>query len=316
MSLAKVVSGRLVKPIRVLIYGVEGVGKSSFAAAAPSPIFLGAEDGTSELDVARFPEPRTWDDALEAIAELTVAEHAYKTLALDTLDWLEPLCWERVCRGKKDKAGKKIESIEDFGYGKGYTAALDQWRLLLAALERLRNARQMHMVLIAHSQIKDFKNPSGDDFDRYQLKLHQKAGGLVREWCDAVLFAQHETFTAEKDGRVRGISSGARIIHTERTAAWDAKNRYDLPEKLPLDWESFDEAVQAHRPADPVTMRSRIASLLEQTSDNDVIVRVQAATLKAGDDAAQLARIQSKLTAVISMQIDESIETEGEEVSE
>jgi hypothetical protein len=308
MTLSKVVKGRLAKPVRVLIYGVEGVGKSTFAAAAPNVIFVGAEDGTSELDVARYPEPRSWDEALEAIADLTTTQHDYKTLALDTLDWLEPLCWEHVCRGKKGKDGKLIQNIEDFGYGKGYNAALDQWRLMLAALERLRNARGMHIVLIAHSTIKDFKNPVGDDFDRYQLKLHQKASGLMREWCDAILFAQHETFTHEKDGRVRGIQSGARIVCTERSAAWDAKNRYDLPDKLPLDWDSFWEAVQAHRPADPAKLRAGIASLLEQTNDEELIERVQVSLTMVGDDAAQLARIYAKLTATISLQTDNASE--------
>lgn len=314
MTLAGVIKGRQPKPIRVLIYGVEGVGKSSFAAGAPEVIFLGAEDGTSELDVARFPEPRTWDEALEAIAELTTAQHAYKTLAIDTLDWLEPLCWERVCRGKKDKAGKKIESIEDFGFGKGYVAALDQWRLMLMALERLRREREMHIVLIAHSHIKDFKNPAGDDFDRYQLKLHQKAGGIVREWCDAVLFAQHETYTHKNDrGNVKGIQSGARVIYTERKASHDAKNRYDLPEKLPLDWSEFFDAVQAHRPADPAQLRARIADLLQQTSDDALIERVEAAVKLVGDNAAELARIRSRLTATISIQTDNEEESEGDE---
>jgi len=297
MSLGKVVKGKLAKPVRVLIYGVEGVGKSSFAANAPSPIFLGAEDGTSELDVARFPEPTSWHDALEAITELTTAEHDYQTLAIDTLDWLEPLCWAAVCAGKKDKAGKPIENIEGFGYGKGYTAALDHWRQLTAALERLRTERGMNMVLIAHSWIKSFKNPAGEDYDRYELKLHAKAGGLLREWCDAVVFAMHETLTYETDGRVRGISSGARVVYTERCAAWDAKNRYDLPDRLPLDWVSFAEAVAAHRPGDPNELRARITELLKG-ADEKLTARVHGALAAAGSDAAELARIANKLSAV------------------
>lgn len=299
MSLAKVVRGKLVKPPRVLIYGIEGVGKSSFAAGAPNPVFLGNEDGTSELDVARFAEPRTWNEAFEAIAELATDPHDYKTFVIDTLDWIEPICWEHVCFGKKDKAGRKIENIEGFGYGKGYTAALDHWRVLLRALERLRSERGMTNVLIAHSWIKPFKNPAGEDYDRYEMKLHAKAGGLLREWCDAVLFANHQTFTHESNGRVKGISDGARVIHTQRTAAWDAKNRYDLPPELPLDWEAFAEAAAAHRPADPATLKQRIEALLAR-SDNAVLVKkVKQATQQAGDDAAELARIADKLEATV-----------------
>lgn len=302
MSLAKVVKGRLVKPIRVLIYGIEGVGKSMFAAGAPSPIFIGAEDGTSELDVARFPEPLTWADAMEAISELTTAEHDYQTCVIDTLDWLEPLCWAHVCTGKKDKAGKPITDIEGFGYGKGYTAALDHWRQLTAALERMRNARGLNTVLIGHSWIKAFKNPAGDDFDRYEMKLHAKAGGLLREWCDAVLFATHETLTYESNNRVKGVSSGARVVHTERTAAFDAKNRYDLPDRLPLDWQAFAEAVAAHRPGDPTQLRARIDTLLALHTEEKLVERVRASVVSAGDNAAELARIANKLSAVTDQQ--------------
>lgn len=299
MSLARVVRGKLAKPVRVLIYGVEGVGKSSFAAASPQPIFFGAEDGTSELDVARFPEPSTWAEAFEAITELATAEHDYQTLVIDTLDWLEPLCWAAVCAGKKDKAGKAIESIEGFGYGKGYTAALDLWRQLTAALETLRTKRNMNTIQIAHSWIKSFKNPAGEDFDRYEMKLHAKASGLLREWNDAVLFATHETLTYEANGRVKGISSGARVIYTERCAAWDAKNRYDLPDRLPLDWESFYEAVQSHRPGDPEELKARINELLKN-ADEKLATRANAALTSAGSDAAELARIANKLSATIN----------------
>jgi hypothetical protein len=298
MKLASVVKGRLAKPLRVLVYGVEGVGKSTFAASAPSPIFLGAEDGTSELDVPRFPEPHSWKDVLDAVDELTEAEHDYKTLAIDTLDWMEPICWAHVCATKKDKNGKSFQSIEDLGYGKGYTAALEHWRLLLSKLERLRAKRGMTIIPIAHSWIKTFKNPTGDDFDRYQLKLHEKASAIWREWCDVVLFAAHETLTYETNGRAKGVQ-GARVLYTERCAAWEAKNRQDLPPKLPLDWDAFAEAVAAHRPADPAKLRARIEELLPLVGE-DIQTRVKTALEKAGDDAAQLAKIENKLAAMAS----------------
>lgn len=299
-QLAKVTRGKLAKPVRVLLYGVEGVGKSTFAACAPDPIFLGTESGTSELDVARFPEPARWDDALGAVAELTNDPHEYKTLVVDTLDWLEPLCWEKVCQ-RPDDRGKTRESIEDFGYGKGYTAALDEWRMLLARLEMLRTKRGMHVVLLAHSWIKPFKNPEGDDFDRYELKLHAKAGGLLKEWCDAVLFARYETLVEkDKNKRVRGISTGARLMHTTRTAAWDAKNRYDLPDTMPLDWGSFRDAVAARRPAEPAAIKSSIEAMLSGASE-ELAGKVRAAVELKPEDAVHLARIANKLQATISM---------------
>lgn len=304
MKLAAVVKGRLDKPIRALLYGIEGVGKSTFAAGAPSPIFLGAEDGTSELDVARFPEPKSWLDALEAIDELARAQHDYKTLVIDTLDWLEPINWEHVCASKPTSSGKRVTDIEGFGFGKGYTAALDQWRVFVSKLENLRAQKRMHMILLAHSWIKSFKNPTGDDFDRYELKLHAKAGGLLKEWCDAVLFATHQTHTYERDGRVKGISDGSRVLYTQRTAAYDAKNRYDLPNEMALDWETFAAAVAAHRPADPATLKARINELLARVPD-DTKTKVTTALKMVGDNAAELARIANRLSAMVNIAANE-----------
>ncbi len=292
MTLAAVSKGKRVRPVRCLLYGVEGIGKSTFAGAAPSPIFIGAEDGTDHLDVPRFPTPTSWGEVLEALKVLSTQEHSYKTLAIDTLDWLEPLCWEFICN--RDGA----QNIEAYGYGKGYVAALDEWRRLLAALERLREAKGMHVVLLAHSWIKPFKNPEGDDFDRHELKLHAKAGGLLKEWSDVVLFANYETF-AEKDSRtkrVKGVSTGARLIYTTRTAAFDAKNRYDLPESMPLDWEEFFGAVQAHRPADPKALEAEIRRKAAEVG-GDIEEKAVAYLEQHPGDAVALAKLNDKLNA-------------------
>lgn len=302
MSLAKVVSGRLVKPMRLLVYGLEGVGKSTFAASAPSPIFLGAEDGTSELDVKRFPQPTCFADGLEAVQELISGTHDYQTLVVDTLDWFEPLVWQQVCVALAKPGRPPLRSIEEPGYGKGYTEAGGYWRQFTAALERLRAARRMDIILLAHSWIKSFKNPAGEDYDRFEMKLHKGAAGMWREWCDAVLFADHDVTTYEDDRkRTKGIGSGARVLHTEHHAAWDAKNRYDLPPTLALDWEAFAEAVTAHRPDDPERLRARIERLLAQVEgDEKLSARVRNSVDNAADNAAELERIWNKLAAKIS----------------
>jgi hypothetical protein len=302
MSLAKVVSGRVAKPMRVLVYGLEGVGKSTFAANAPAPIFLGAEDGTSQLDVQRFPQPGNWADVMEAVQVLTVEPHDYQTLVLDTLDWIEPLVWQQTCVAMAKPGKPPLRSIEEPGYGKGYVEAGGYWRQLTAALERLRTARRMDVVLLAHSWIKTFKNPGGEDFDRYEMKLHKGAAGLWREWCDAVLFAAHDVTTYEDDRkRVKGIGTGARVLRTEHNAAYDAKNRYDLPPALALDWEAFTEAASAHRPDDPERIRARLEQLLAAVPDDEKLqTRVRNAMEAAGDDAGELARIENKLAARIS----------------
>jgi hypothetical protein len=295
MTLDNVVRGRLAKPLRVLLFGVEGVGKSTFASCAPSPIFLGTEDGTSELDVARFPDPSSMADVYDAISTLTTEQHNHQTLVIDTLDWLEPVLWRRVCEVASQP------DIESFGFGKGYIAALDEWRVLLSKLDRMRAAKGMQIIMLAHSWIKPFMNPSGENYDRYELKLHAKTGGLIKEWCDAVLFANYETFAVKKSKteRAKATDTGARIIHTQRRAAWDAKNRFDLPEELPLDWDAFADAVAAHRPASPAHTRARIEAMLTELSNETVSTKVLASVVRAADDAAELARIADKLSGLL-----------------
>lgn len=297
MMLSSVVRGRIERPVRALIYGQPGVGKSTFAAHAPSPIFLGAEDGTSQLDVARFPEPKSWKDAHDAIGELRGGAHDFRTLAIDSLDWLEPLCWRHVCETRVDKREKKQDSIEGFGYGQGYVLAVDEWRQLCAHLDMLRVERTMNIVLIAHSHVKAFRNPDGDDFDRYEMKLNKLAVALIREWVDCVLFAQHEMLVRTANDRAKGVSSGARIMHTETRAAWDAKNRYDLPPTMPLSWTGFAAAIAAHSlPPNPAALTERIESLLTGVSD-EIATRVREAMKKAEGKAPELARIAGYLAA-------------------
>lgn len=256
--LAGVTSGKRIAPLRVMLYGVEGIGKTSFGAAAPSPIFLETEDGTGNLDVHRFPRPQHWAEVMGAIRELTLAEHSYKTLVIDTIDWLEPLCWDDVCRRAKK------EHIEAFDFGKGYTAALDSWRLFLAALEQLRAKRGMHVILLGHTKSKPANDPEHESYDRYTLKLNEKAGGLLKEWCDTVLFANWRTFVRKsgdsRAAKAKGFSDGTRVVHTVRRAAFDAKNRFGLPEEMPLDWQTFYEATLG---ADEVAQREALRAEIE-----------------------------------------------------
>ena len=252
-----VLRGRKVHPLWVHLYGVEGVGKTTFAADAPGAVFLDVEKGSYEQDVARFvfdeaaerTTPNDWLELLGALRALAAPDHEFKTVVVDTLDAVEALIWSHICdRDEKD-------NIEAYGYGKGYTTALSEWRLFVAAVERIR-ASGRNVITTAHSIVKAFKNPAGPDYDRYQMKTEGRAAGLVRECADVVLFAQFET-TIEKDDpnkpakktRVRGVSTGMRLAYTQRTAAWDAKNRFDLPEWMPLSWADFAAGVKAHRPA-------------------------------------------------------------------
>jgi hypothetical protein len=306
MTLANVVRGKQERPIRIIVYGVEGVGKSTFAAQAPSPIFLCSEDGTSQLDVARFPTPRSWNDVLEAVRVLTQEEHSFKTLVIDTLDWLEPICWQYVCQINSKN------NIEEFGYGKGYIAAVEQWRALLSRLDAMCRSRKMHVVMVAHGTVRRVDDPQTGPFDRYRLKLHEKSADILREWVDAILFARHEVVTVERKGKIRGMSSGARVLHTQWTAAYDAKNRFDLPDTLPLAWDEFETAVRNHVPADAGKLQTELQELIPKLNDKEKAEKA----LKewAGDNPARLAQLLDKVRGKLALQ--ESIESGDTQISD
>lgn len=299
MSLAGITRGRIEAPIRALIYGPEGVGKSTWAAGAPRPVFLGAEDGTATLDVARLPQPRTFQEVREAVQLLAREEHDFGSLVLDSADWIEPLVWAEVVARGRD--GEK--TIEDFGYGKGYVAALDLWRLLLADLEQLRALKKMHVIIIGHAWVKAFKNPAGEDYDRTELKLHTKAAGLLKEWCDVVLFAAWETYARvdPRTKRVKGVSTGARLLYSERCAAFDAKSRYPIPPELPLSWADFYAATQARQVAPPADLVAEVKRKAAELG-GETEAKVLAALAKAGADAVALAELNNKVNARLSQQ--------------
>lgn len=229
--LTQIKRGIVAAPIWLLIYAPEGMGKSTFAAAAPKPIWLGADNGTHHLDIARYPEPHSWTEVLAAIDDLTENAHEHITLVVDPLGWFEPMLWDYIC--KRD--GKA--NIEAYGYGKGYEAALIEWRLFVAAVERLSDKRGMNVIFIAHSQTKKQASPDAESFDRYTLQLNEKAAALFRQRCDYVLFAKRAVWTEATDQtkkRFRGISNGERYLHTAWSPAYDAKSRPQLPDPIPF----------------------------------------------------------------------------------
>lgn len=299
MTLKNITSGKQDKPLRVCVYGTPGVGKSTFGAFAPKPVFLCAEEGTSHLDVSRFPTPLSWVDVSEAIRVLLHEEHDFKTLVVDSLDWLEPLIWKHVAMVAR------VDSVDSIPFGKGFSAALDIWRGFLGGLDLLARHRRMHIVLIAHAVIKRVDDPQVGAFDRYRIPLHEKSADLVREWVDALLFARHELRVIERNGKSRGMSSGSRLLHTTWTAAYDAKNRFDLPDTLPLSWEDFEAACKAHAPSDPGKLKAEIEELLPRL-DDDTRTKAEEYLGKSGNDAARLAQLLDRVRSKVALQGGES----------
>ncbi len=261
------------RPDRILLIGTEGLGKTTFAADAPSPVFLCAEDGLPPAlkEVARFPDPQTFEEIFDALRVLAREEHEFKTLVIDTLDWLEPLIWRDLCMRYGWVDAKGTPDIEKPGYGKGYVAATEEWRRLLAALDVLRERKRMEIILLAHASIKTFQNPAGNDYMRYECKLHRGAAALVKEWCDSVLFGIQEEFVHEIKGKPtrKATTKGRRVVHTRRDPAWDAKNRYGLPPELPLCYADYAAARAKCCPADPDELWKEAEELLAQLTLDD-----------------------------------------------
>lgn len=234
MTLKDIVTeGKVSRPPRLILYSFEGFGKSSFGASALKPICLQTEDGLDEIGMPRFPKPETFDEAMGYLKTLYDEDHDYKTVVIDTVDWLEPLIWKHTC----EVHGKG--NIEDFGYGKGFTFALDGWTRLLSALDRLRNEKGMAVLLLAHAEVKRFDSPDVEPYDRYKMKLHKSVEAKITEWCDAVIFANYKIYTEKTDVGfnkkvIRGTGACERFMYTEERPAYKAKNRYSLPDELPF----------------------------------------------------------------------------------
>lgn len=243
MSLiSSITKGREAQPPRIMIYGSEGVGKSTFAALAPNPVFVQTEDGLSEIDCSKFPLAKSFDDVVLQLQAVRDEQHDYGTVVIDSLDWLERLVWDRVCA---DYGVKSVEKA-DGGYGKGYVHALTYWRQIVSLLNDIRARKGMAVILIAHAAVERFEDPEHAAYDRYTPRLHKKACSLVCEWVDAVLFASRRMRVDSTTGKAApvGADGGERILRTNGSPACIAKNRFGLPTELPLSWSAFVEALK------------------------------------------------------------------------
>jgi len=245
-DLSQVISGGDVQPPRIIIYSQHGLGKTTFASQSDKPIFIFTEEGQGTLHLDKFPICETYANVMGWINTLLSSDHEWETLVIDSMDWLERFIWAHIVE-RSDK--QSIKSIEDFGYGKGYVFAADVMMATLAKLDELRRKKGMSVILTAHAKVVSFDDPTNEAYDRFTIDLHKSTCNLVQEWADIVLFAQRDVVVSTSEDKVKPgkktkRARGTRVsMHTEGSPAFDAKNRFGLPDKLPLSWEAFSEAL-------------------------------------------------------------------------
>lgn len=238
---------------KIIINGIQGLGKTTFAGTFEKPILVRTEDGAGALDIPTFPDLVKEFAHMEAVIKALHGDNDFKTCILDSLDWLEPIVFRKQIEFEpKSEKGKEIKTIEDYGFGKGYTKVLDWWRYIMGGLDSLRLNKGMNIVLVAHTEIKRHEPPDSDPYDRYQIKLHKHASALWQEWADMVLFANYKTSVRKADAgfnktKTRGIGDGERVVYTETRPAYLAKNRWGLPPEIYIGqdktWGAFHEAL-------------------------------------------------------------------------
>lgn len=229
--------GPMLSATKLVIYAVEGIGKSTFASQFPNPLFIDTEGSTNTMNVRRLPAPNSWQMLLQEVQYVRDTPGLCSTLVIDTIDWAERLCIDEVCKTHQKNG------IEDFGYGAGYTYVYEAFGKLMNLLSDVVE-HQINVVLVAHSMIRKFEQPDeAAPYDRYQLKLidtpKKSVANMVKEWADAVIFANYKTVVEKTDSGKAKARGNKRVMHTQHNACWDAKNRWGLAAELPFDYQQI-----------------------------------------------------------------------------
>ena len=234
--------GRKSVALKVVVYGPEGIGKSTFASMFPRPVFIDTEGSTSHMDVTRTPTPRSWTELNLQVDHFIQNPQELGTLVVDTADWAEKLCTAQLC------SSKGFGGIEDFGFGKGYVYQEEDFGRFLNLLDKLRE-RGVHVVLNCHAAMRKFEQPDEmGAYDRWELKLTKKISALVKEWADMILFANYKTTVVNVDGQgaTKGknkVTGGRRVMYASHHPCWDAKNRFGLPDEMPFEYVQISHLI-------------------------------------------------------------------------
>ena len=240
--------GKLQTPVRAVIYGSEGIGKSTLAAQLPEPLFIDIEGGTAQLDVARIDTPTSWSMLIEEVAFVRDNPDVCRTLVIDTADRAQALCENDLL------IESGVDSIEKIGggYGKGYTALLEKFRKdLLYRLDEVI-ARGINVCLLAHAVMRKQESPDDPPFDRWELNLQKKIAPEVRAWADLLLFCNFRIMAVEENGRTKARGQAKRIMYANHRPTFDAKNRYGLPDEMPLEYKPLQDIFERKAKRQPI----------------------------------------------------------------
>lgn len=225
------------KALRVVVYGVAGIGKTTLSAEFPNPVFIDVEDGSNQLPVARMPRPTSWEMLLDEVREVRAGNVSCSTLVIDTADAAEELCVRAIL------AEKDWDGIESPGYGKGYTYLAERYGKLLDLLGEVVDGGR-NVVMVSHAMARKFERPDETGaYDRFELKLSKKVSPMLKEWSDMLLFLDYKIYVEEVAKNKAKASGGKRIIRTTHHPCWDAKNRFGLPDEMPLSYDGLAACV-------------------------------------------------------------------------
>jgi len=241
--LKTIITGKQFPPPRILLHGPEGIGKTTFGASAPNPIFIPTEDGQNQVDCSRFPLATSLEQIDDYLNTLLREDHQFQTVVIDSADWLEKLIFDAVCK----RFGVSVIEKADGGWGNGYKNALNCWSELLDKLGMLRQQKNMAVIFLAHSDIRPFRDPTASTYDQMVPRMQKLAMTMLTEWVDAIFYATRR-IRLEKEGdrtiaHAIGANGGERIMRTVGGPDVMAKNRYNLPDELPLSWSAFMAAL-------------------------------------------------------------------------
>lgn len=246
MKLSDIQTGVQHRPPRIVLCGVEKIGKSTFAAGAPSPVFLPikGEEGIDALGVARTPVVESYEVLLEWLKQLRTEKNEYETVVIDSISTLEPLVWDHLC---KQSGVDTIEKVGG-GFGKGYVEAVGLWRRIMAALDDLRNECGMACILIGHVSVRTVVDPMSESYDTYEMTVHKKAADSIKQWADCILFGNAKVAVREDDaGKKKGVQRAERVLYTQRRPAHIGGGRGiygQLPYELEMSFAAFAEAIE------------------------------------------------------------------------